>query len=45
MKCDWPKWPEILANKLGMDCINVGFSGSVKNTFIQVLLIIFTEKI
>ena len=27
MKCDWPKWPEILADKLGMDCINVGQSG------------------
>ena len=24
---DWPKWPEILADKLGMDCINVGQSG------------------
>ena len=28
MKCDWPKWPEILADKLGMDCINVGQSGA-----------------
>ena len=28
MKCDWPKWPQILADKLGMDCINVGQSGA-----------------
>ena len=20
--CDWPKWPEVLAKKLDMDCIN-----------------------
>ena len=25
---DWPKWPEMLADKLGMDCINVGQSGA-----------------
>jgi len=28
MKCDWPKWPELLANKLGMQVINLGQSGS-----------------
>ena len=28
MKCDWPKWPQLLADKLGMDCINVGQSGA-----------------
>lgn len=28
MKCDWPKWPQILADKLGMDWINVGQSGT-----------------
>ena len=24
----WPKWPELLAKKLDMDCINLGFSGA-----------------
>ena len=28
MICDWPKWPEILANKLDMKVINVGRMGS-----------------
>jgi len=28
MKCDWPKWPEILAEKLEMKSINVGYCGS-----------------
>lgn len=28
MKCDWPKWPELLANKLGMKVINLAQSGS-----------------
>ena len=25
---DWPKWPELLAKKLNMNCINVGQSGA-----------------
>tara|TARA_Y100000114_G_C11750358_1_gene323951 strand:- start:1320 stop:2003 length:684 start_codon:yes stop_codon:yes gene_type:complete len=25
---DWPKWPELLAKKLNMSCINVGQSGA-----------------
>ena len=28
MDCSWPKWPELLANKLNMKCINLGASGS-----------------
>jgi hypothetical protein len=28
LDCSWPKWPEILADKLGMDCINLGQSGA-----------------
>ena len=28
LTADWPKWPEILADKLGMDCINLGQSGA-----------------
>ena len=27
MDCDWPKWPEILAKKLDMDCINLALNG------------------
>ena len=27
MDCSWPKWPELLANKLNMQCINLGASG------------------
>ena len=23
MDCDWPKWPEMLAEKLGMECVNL----------------------
>jgi len=26
--CDWPKWPEILAEKLGMESINLAHSGA-----------------
>ena len=25
---DWPKWPELLAKKLDMSCLNVGKSGA-----------------
>ena len=28
MDCDWPKWPEILAKKLDMDCINLALDGA-----------------
>ena len=28
MDCSWPKWPELLAKKLDMDCINLGHSGA-----------------
>ena len=24
----WPKWPELLAKKLDMDCVNLGKSGA-----------------
>jgi hypothetical protein len=26
--CSWPKWPELLAEKLNMECINLGKGGS-----------------
>jgi hypothetical protein len=28
MDTSWPKWPEILAKKLDMDCVNLGLSGA-----------------
>lgn len=28
LDCSWPKWPELLAEKLDMDCINLGRSGA-----------------
>ena len=28
MDTSWPKWPELLAKKLDMDCVNLGSSGS-----------------
>jgi lysophospholipase L1-like esterase len=28
MDCSWPHWPELLAEKLDMDCINLGYSGA-----------------
>jgi len=28
LDCSWPKWPEMLAEKLGMECINLGKGGS-----------------
>ena len=27
LECNWPKWPELLAKKLGMKAINLGLSG------------------
>ena len=28
MICDWPKWPQIVADELNMECVNLGLSGS-----------------
>lgn len=28
LKCSWPKWPEILSKKLGMECINLAKCGA-----------------
>jgi len=28
LECSWPKWPEILAEKLDMNCINLAMSGA-----------------
>ena len=26
--CSWPKWPELIAKKLDMECINLGRNGA-----------------
>lgn len=28
LKCNWPKWPELLADKMGMEVVNLGRSGA-----------------
>tara|TARA_B100001996_G_scaffold169143_1_gene128959 strand:+ start:9 stop:779 length:771 start_codon:yes stop_codon:yes gene_type:complete len=38
MDCDWPKWPELLAKSLDMECINLAINGS-GNEFIYSTLI------
>jgi hypothetical protein len=44
--CSFPKWPELLAKKLDMDCINLGASGAGNNYIYSSLLeeIIRTPK-
>ena len=44
--CSFPKWPQILAEKLDMDCINLGASGAGNNYIYSTLLeeIIRTPK-
>ena len=38
MICDWPKWPELLAKKLDMDCVNLAKSG-MGNEYIYTTLL------
>jgi len=38
MDCSWPKWPEILANKLNMDCVNLSYSGSGQEYIFSTLI-------
>ena len=38
MDCSWPKWPELLAEKLDMDCINLGINGAANNYIYNSLL-------
>ena len=40
LDCSWPKWPEILAKKLDMDCINLAKSG-MGNEYIYTTLLRF----
>src|SRR5210317_2400180 len=44
--CSFPKWPELLAKKLNMECINLGASGAGNNYIYSTLLeeIIRTPK-
>ena len=36
--CSFPKWPELLAKKLDMDCINLGANGAGNNYIYETLL-------
>jgi hypothetical protein len=36
--CSFPKWPELLAKKLDMDCINLGANGAGNNYIYSTLL-------
>ena len=38
MDCSWPKWPELLSEKLDMDCVNLGRSGSGNEYIYSTLL-------
>lgn len=38
LDCLWPKWPELLGNKLNMDVINLGFSGAGNRYILQTLI-------
>ena len=44
MDCSWPKWPELLAKKLDMDCINLGKSGQGNEYIYTSLLEYITEN-
>ena len=49
MDCTWDKWPELLAEKLDMDCINLGCSGAgneyIYNSIVQEFLKTKTNRI
>ena len=42
--CSWPKWPELLAEKLNMECVNLGKGGSGQE-YIYNSLLDYTLKI
>ena len=44
MDCSWPKWPELLAKKLDMDCINLGQNGAGNEYIYSSLLEKILEK-
>src|SRR6056300_1051501 len=42
--CSWPKWPELLAEKLNMDCVNLAKSGAGNEYIYSSLLDYITEN-
>ena len=42
--CSWPKWPELLAKKLDMDCVNLAKSGAGNEYIYTSLLNYITEN-
>ena len=44
MDCSWPKWPELLSEKLDMDCVNLGKSGSGNEYIYSTLLDYLTKN-
>ena len=45
MDCDWPKWPEILAEKLGMNVLIYVSVVQAKNIFTRLYVITYTKPI
>jgi len=43
LNCSWPKWPELLAKKLDMDCVNLAKSGA-GNEFIYTSLLEYITR-
>tara|TARA_B100001175_G_C19481980_1_gene627641 strand:+ start:324 stop:1022 length:699 start_codon:yes stop_codon:yes gene_type:complete len=47
--CSWPKWPELLAKKLDMDCINLGLCGHgseyIYSTLLEQIISMDRERI
>lgn len=44
MDCNWPMWPELLAEKLDMDCVNLAFSGAGNEYIYSTLLDYITQN-
>ena len=44
MDCSWPKWPELLAKKLDMDCVNLAKSGAGNEYIYRSLLNCITRS-
>ena len=43
LDCSWPKWPELLAKKLDMDCVNLAKSGQ-RNEYIYTTLLEYITR-
>ena len=44
MDCNWPMWPELLAEKLNMDCVNLAMSGAGNEYIYSTLLDYITQN-